>query len=81
MTRYRHLADANFERYFSINQFDVARAASTHGDLGASPRYQYREIGEGVRILIAKGNTLWVASAEVTRLGEADATVRLVDEE
>jgi len=81
MTHYRHLADANFDRYISINRFDVARAASRYEDLGASPRYQYREIGEGVRMLIAKGNKLWVASAEVTRLGEAGAIVRLVDEE
>lgn len=78
---YRHLADAGYNRYISINRFDVARAASRHEDLGASPRYPFYERGEGVRLLVAKANRLWVAFAQVESVGEAGAVLRFVDDE
>lgn len=81
MRHYRNLAKANYDRYISINRFDVARAASPFDDLGASPRYRYSPIGEGVRLLIAKGSRLWSASARVTEVGESGALLRLVDPE
>ncbi len=81
MSHYRHLLDANFDRYISINRFDVARAAARYEDLGGSPRYRYSPVGEGVRLLIAKGNKLWTAATRVTQLGESGAILRLVDSE
>ena len=80
-THYRHLADAGYNRYISINRFDVARAASRHEDLGASPRYPFYERGEGVRLLVAKANRLWGAFAQVESVGEAGAVLRFVDDE
>jgi hypothetical protein len=80
-THYRHLADAGYNRYISINRFDVARAASRHEDLGASPRYPFFERGEGVRLLVAKGNRLWAAQAQVESVGEAGAVLRFFDDE
>ncbi|WP_040491061.1 hypothetical protein [Ilumatobacter nonamiensis] len=81
LTHYRHLADAGYNRYISINRFDVARAASRHEDLGASPRYPFFERGEGVRLLVAKGSRLWTAYASVEAVGEAGAVLRFVDDE
>lgn len=81
VTHYRNLLAAGFDRYISINRFDVARAARPYEDLAASPRYQYSEVGEGVRLLVAKRNRLWQASGQVVEIGEAGAVVRLVDSE
>jgi len=81
ISHYENLANANDDRYISINRFDVARAASRYENRGASPRYRYTPVGERVRLLIAKGNKLWTAAGQVTRIGEAGAIVRLVDEE
>lgn len=81
LAHYRHLADAGYDRYISINRFDVARAASRHEDLAASPRYPFFERGEGVRLLVAKGSRLWTAYARVESLGEAGAVLRFVDDE
>lgn len=81
LTHYRNLRERGFDRYISINRFDVARAASRYEDLGASPRYPYAEVGEGVKILIAKGSRLLRAAGIVDHLGEAGAIVRFVDTE
>lgn len=54
MAHYRSLLEAGFDRYISINRFDVARSASRFEDLGASPRYGFQTYGEGVRLMIAR---------------------------
>ena len=78
---YRSLLDAGFDRYISINRFDVARSASRFEDLGASPRYPFQDLGEGVRLMIAKGNQLWEAAAVVETVGETGAVLRFVDQQ
>jgi len=81
VTHYRSLLEAGFDRYISINRFDVARSASRFEDLGASPRYGSQPYGEGVRLMIAKGDQLWEAAAAVESVGETGVVLRFVDEE
>ncbi len=79
MSHYRALFDAGFDRYISINRFDVARSASRFDDLGASPRYGSQSSGEGVRLIIAKGDQLWDATAIVESVSETGAVLRFAD--
>lgn len=81
VTHYRSLLEAGFDRYISINRFDVARSASRFEDLGASPRYGFQTYGEGVRLMIAKGDQLWEAAAVVESVGETGVVLRFVDDE
>ena len=78
---YRSLLAAGYNHYISINRFDVARAASRYEDLSASPRYPFAYVGEGVRLIAAKGDRLWQAAGRLDYVSEAGASIELVDPE
>lgn len=53
---YRKLLRSGFDRYISINRFDISRAAIPFEDASANPRYHFDQTDQGVRLLIAKGS-------------------------
>ncbi len=60
-THYRHLIEAGYNRYISINRFDVTRASVAYENASAMGRYRYRETNVGVRIVFAKSSRLFEA--------------------
>ena len=42
LTHYRNLVKAGFDRYISINRFDVARASRAYENMSTLSRYRYR---------------------------------------
>ena len=80
LTHYRHLMDAGYTRYISINRFDVARASVAYENASAMGRYRYREANVGVRILFAKSNRLFEAFGSATEVGDVGAVIEFDDE-
>jgi hypothetical protein len=78
---YRKLVAAGFDRYISINRFDIARAASPYGDQLSSPRHSARTLDEGVLLVFAKHNKLYEAAATAAEVSEAGAVFRVLDAE
>ncbi|HZN13899.1 MAG TPA: hypothetical protein VFB78_06520 [Acidimicrobiales bacterium] len=76
---YRSLLAAGFERYVSINRFDVARAATPFENASASPRYAYTAMDVGVRVIFAKSNRLLETFGRATEVGEVGAVLRFDD--
>jgi len=81
LTHYRHLVEAGYNRYISINRFDVARASVAYENASAMGRYRYRAASLGVRIVFAKSSRLFEAYGEATEVGDVGAIVEFTDEE
>ena len=81
VTHYRKLLAAGYDRYISINRFDIARASAPYEDASANPRYRFTETDTGVTLVLAKGSKLYEASGRATELGETGAIVRFLDDE
>jgi hypothetical protein len=81
MTHYRKLLAAGYDRYISINRFDIARASAPYEDSSANPRYRFTESDTGVVLVLAKASKLYEAVGRATELGESGAIVRFVDDE
>lgn len=67
---YRRLAGEGYNRYISINRFDVAKASEPYEDLGNKSRYQYLQSGVGVRVTFPRGRRLVEAYGRADRVGE-----------
>lgn len=78
---YRKLLRAGFDRYISINRFDVSRAAAPFEDPSSNPRYRFVPSDEGVRLLVAKGSELYVVGGRASQVGEVGAMVRVAEPE
>ena len=78
---YRKLLRAGFDRYISINRFDISRAAIPFEDSSANPRYNFAPSDQGVRMLLAKGSDLYVAAGRSSQLGEVGCVVRVMEPE
>ena len=78
---YRSLLAAGYDRYISINRFDIARASAPYEDASSNPRYRYTEVDTGVLMVIAKASKLYEAAGRATEIGETGAIVRIVDAE
>ncbi len=81
VTHYRKLLAAGYDRYISINRFDIARASAPYEDASANPRYRFTETDTGVALVLAKGSKLYEAAGRATELGETGAIVRFLDDE
>lgn len=73
---YRKLLAAGYDRYISINRFDVARAATPYESASANGRYSYFATNLGVRVVFAKSSRLFEASGRAIEVGEVGATLR-----
>ncbi len=78
---YGKLLRSGFDRYISINRFDVSRAAVPFEDSSANPRYGFDPSDQGVRLLIAKGSQLYEVAGRADQLGEIGAIVRVSEPE
>lgn len=76
---YRQLAAAGFDRYISINRFDVSRASEPYSSLSAKSQYQYLETGAGVRVTFPRGRNLVEAFGRADRIGESGLIVTFTD--
>lgn len=81
---YRHygnLLRAGYDRYISINRFDVARAAKPYENSSASSRYSYRASDLGVSVLFDRSGHLVEAFGRATEIGDAGCLVTFADAE
>lgn len=67
---YRHLSAAGFNRYISINRFDVARASEPYENLSSNSRYRYTRSATGVRVTFPRGRRLVEAYGTAEEIGE-----------
>jgi len=78
---YRHLLNAGYDRYISINRFDVARAAAPFESQSASPRYSFQDVDLGVSVIFAKGSRLHETYGRAVEMGEVGAILRFTEPE
>lgn len=78
---YRHLLEAGFNRYVSINRFDVARAAEPYENAAGSGRYRYTPADVGVQVVFAKGSRLLEAGGRATEVGDVGAVLEFQEPE
>ncbi|MGH6781074.1 MAG: hypothetical protein ACREB5_03075 [Sphingomonadaceae bacterium] len=78
LQHYRSLLKAGFDRYVSINRFDVARAAKPYEGLSAIPRYFYYGSDVPVTILYQRKKDVEV-HGRATRIGEVGALLTITD--
>lgn len=81
LRHYQNLIEAGFNRYVSINRFDVARAAVPFDNASAKGRYGYVDVDLGVRVVFAKTNKLMEAFGRATEIGEVGALLRFEEQE
>jgi hypothetical protein len=67
---YRQLASAGFNRYISINRFDVARASEPYEHLSSNSRYRYSRSSTGVRVTFPRDRRLVEAFGTAEQIGE-----------
>lgn len=80
-THYRRLIETGYNRYISINRFDVARASIAYQNASAMGRYRYRDTTLGVRIVFAKSSRLFEAYGNSTEVGDVGAVIEFSDEQ
>lgn len=78
LQHYRGLLKAGFDRYVSINRFDVARAAKPYEGLSAVPRYFYYGIDVPVAISYQRKKDVNV-HGRATRIGEIGALLTITN--
>lgn len=78
-THYRHLVDAGYNRYISINRFDVARASTAYENSSSLGRYRYHSVDVGVTVIFAKSSKLFEASGRATEAGDVGAILEFAD--
>ena len=77
LTHYRNLRRAGFNRYISINRFDVARASRAYENLSSLGRYPYRKVDLTVRVRIIKSGRLLDVHGRATSVGDVGASIQL----
>ncbi len=80
-SHYRNLLEAGFNRYVSINRFDVARASAPFENASAKSRYTYVDADLGVRVIFAKANKLLETFGRASEIGEVGAMLRFDESE
>lgn len=81
LTHYRNLMEAGYNRYVSINRFDVARASAPFENASGNGRYTYLEADLGVRVIFAKSNKLLETFGRATEIGEVGVMLRFDEQE
>lgn len=81
VTHYRNLMEAGFNRYVSINRFDVARASAPFDNASGNGRYTYIAADLGGRVMFAKSSKLLETFGRATEIGEVGALLRFGERE
>lgn len=81
LTHYRNLARAGFNRYISINRFDVARASRAYENLSSLGRYRYHRTHRTVDVLFAKNNRLLETKGQIIEVGDVGAILEFTDDD
>lgn len=76
LTHYKNLKRAGFNRYISINRFDVARASRIYENLSSLSRYRYRQTNLAVRVRFMKRSRLLDVMGCTVQAGDVGALVR-----
>lgn len=79
LTHYRNLVNAGFNRYISINRFDVARASRAYENLSTLSRYRYRITDQVIRVLFVKSGAVIEAHGRLIESGDVGAIVEFSD--
>jgi hypothetical protein len=70
---YRHLVSHGYDRYISINRFDVARAARPYEGESASPRYPYYATQRSVTVFMTRPEGVFEIQGHAEQVGEVGA--------
>ena len=81
LTHYRNLAKAGFNRYISINRFDVARASRAYENLSSLGRYRYHRTYRTVDVLLAKNTRLLEARGHIIEVGDVGAVLEFMEDD
>lgn len=79
LDHFRSLVESGYNRYVSINRFDLARAPGPFENASALGRYDYRSADLGVHVLFAKGSKLLEAFGRALEVGEVGAMIHFED--
>ena len=81
LNHYRNLVNAGFNRYISINRFDVARASRAYENMSSLGRYRYRSTHQDVEMIFTKGSRLCQADGHIVEVGDVGAIIEFSSEE
>lgn len=79
LRHYRSLLNAGFDRYVSVNRFDVARASRPYESASATPRYFYYGTHVYVEIRYVRQGTAIAVKGIAERIGEVGALITFDD--
>ena len=80
MTHYKNLLAAGFNRYISINRFDVARASRAYDNMSNLSRYKYRRTNQDVTVIFTKRTKILEVHGKLIEIGDVGAIVEFSDE-
>ena len=81
LTHYRNLVKAGFNRYISINRFDVARASRAYDNMSSLSRYRHRSTHRQVEILFTKETKYLELTGTMIEVSDAGGIVEFSSEE
>ena len=81
LAHYRNLVRAGFNRYISINRFDVARSSRAYENLSSLGRYRYHRTYRSVDVLFAKNARILETRGHIVEVGDVGAILEFVDDE
>ena len=81
LSHYRNLVNAGFNRYISINRFDVSRASRAYENMSSLGRYRYRSTHRDVGMILTKGSRLCQAYGHLVEVGDVGAIIEFSSEE
>ena len=81
LTHYRNLVKAGFDRYISINRFDVARASRAYENMSTLSRYRYRSTDQEVSVLFSRSSCLLEAQGKLVESSDVGAVIEFSDED
>ena len=80
LTHYRNLVKAGFNRYISINRFDVARASRAYENMSTLSRYRYRRTDQQVSVIFSKSTCLIEVQGKLVESGDVGAVIEFTDD-
>ncbi len=81
LTHYRNLVKAGFNRYISINRFDVARASRPYENMSTLSRYRYHAVGQEIIVIFSKNSEILEVQGQMIESGDVGAVLTFSNEE
>lgn len=81
LTHYHNLVRAGFNRYISINRFDVARASRPYENLSTLSRYRYHTIDQEIIAVLSKSGRMLEIRGRMIESGDVGAVLAFSEEE